>query len=151
MQRYKQKCAAIGNVEKHGHGRNPGNQQRRFHGTKMSCKFNGGPCSSGDCRLCCIIKHGFDISKLGQSSGNSGWYGPGHYSTSLPSTAFGYGSKNALLVVGVAVGVAETTKTQTSSPLPQGCHSRVVEKPTGVDELVVAEDDQMLPKYVILF
>lgn len=148
--RFHDKCQAIGNVKVHGTGRNPGNRQRRFHGTFLKCKFSGKPCSNPACSACCIISNGFDISKLGQGSGNNGWYGPGHYSTSLPSTAVGYGDGRTILVVHVAVGVAEKTSNKTAHVVSAGCHSRVVNKSTGVDELLVPEDEQMLPAYLIL-
>mmetsp|Transcript_128560 Transcript_128560/g.357896 ORF Transcript_128560/g.357896 Transcript_128560/m.357896 type:complete len:343 (-) Transcript_128560:167-1195(-) len=148
---FQAKCRAIGDVKLHGQGKNPGNQQRRFHGTTLTCRFNGHPCSNSACRVCCIIRDGFDITKLGQGSGNNGCYGAGHYSTSMPATAIGYGSGNALLVVIVAVGKAEKTSDRTSDSVSSGHHSRVVNKSTGVDELLVPGDDQMLAKYLVLF
>jgi len=148
--RFRQRCNDIGHVRLHGCGENPGNQQRRFHGTFLKCSFKGKPCSSSACSACCIIKSGFDISKLGSGSGNTGWFGPGHYSTSLPSTAVGYGTHNCLMVVRVAAGLAEKTSSKTTSGVSPGYNSRVVNKTTGVDELMVPEDDQMLPAYIIV-
>mmetsp|Transcript_7387 Transcript_7387/g.22545 ORF Transcript_7387/g.22545 Transcript_7387/m.22545 type:complete len:251 (+) Transcript_7387:2-754(+) len=148
--RFHAKCRAIGHVRTFGCGKNPGNQQRRFHGTFLRCKFSGTPCSNPACSACCIIRDGFDIRNLGRGSGNSGWFGPGHYSTSMPSTAVGYGTGNALLVVHVAVGKAEKTSSRTDDGVSSGYHSRVVNKSTGVDELLVPEDDQMLPAYLVI-
>jgi len=149
--RFAAKCTSIGNVPLRGHGKNPGNQQRRFHGSFLKCQFTGSPCQNPECSVCCILREGFSIAKLGQATGNMGFFGPGHYSTSLPSTAHGYGTQNSLLVVIVAVGVAETITDRTSTAVSQGHDSRVVNKATGVDELMVPGDDQMLPKYLILF
>uniref|UniRef100_A0A7S1Q9S1 PARP catalytic domain-containing protein n=1 Tax=Alexandrium catenella TaxID=2925 RepID=A0A7S1Q9S1_ALECA len=154
--RFYAKCQALGNVKVHNCGTNPGNQQRRFHGTLLSCAFNGAPCGNGACRVCCIIQHGFSIAKLGQNTGDLGVYGPGHYSSSSSSTAVAYNrSSKAVLVVRVAVGVADVSNN--SGSLPAGYHARVVNMGSGLpwlldigDELVVPEDSQMLPAYLIL-
>ena len=45
----------------------------------------------------------------------------------------------------------DITSSKTSSVVGGGLHSRVVQKATGADELVVFSDEQMLPQYVLLF
>lgn len=150
---YQQMRKNIGTVPCWGSGSNPGNVQRRFHGTKMLCsgQFSGTPCSQGStgCHACGILSAGFLISRLGTGSGNTGYFGPGHYSTSLPSTAVGYG--NVMFLVAVVAGTADIVVNRTTDPLPSGTHSRVANKTTNVDELMVPHDSQMLPLYLMLF
>lgn len=146
--RYQARCEQLKDVKIFGHGKS-GNQQRRLHGTRQKCKFNGQPCSDSGCAACCIIREGYDISHLSEGSGNTGWYGQGHYTTSWWSTAFGYG--NVIFIVNVAAGKAQKVTGKTLDALPAGYHSRIIDKDSGVDELVVFNDDQMLPLYLVTF
>lgn len=154
--RFRQMCDKIGEVPSYGVGSSPGNRQRRFHGTTMKClpsfKASGNLCNDPGCPACQIIKTNFRLDKLSTGSGNSGHYGAGLYSTSMPATAEGYGQRglNVVLVVNVAVGSCELTSSTTSSGLSGQTHSRVVNKATGVDELVVFNEDQMLPQFLLL-
>jgi len=159
---------AIGNVPTFGAGTNPGNVQRRFHGTRLKCSFNGICCNESDCSACRIISDGFDMSRLGKWSGNKGHYGGGLYFTSMASTAKGYGMKqgyswssgnwadpdagNAVLVVKVACGKVETVKDKTSDTMDLATYdSRKIDKDTGVDELVVFNAKQCIARYIIVF
>lgn len=162
-----QKCQSIGNgCGKFGNGKLPGNRQRRFHGSYYTCNFSGQPCSNAGkgCPVCGIIRNGFQKSFLGQNTGNLGYYGGGHYSTAMSATAHSYAvsGKNrpqrftaAVVVCCVAVGRADTIQvtagSQNQAPLQQGCNSRVINKSTGVDELLVPDDDQMLPLFLLTF
>jgi len=130
---------------------NVGNVRRRAHGTNQLCRdsFSGKLCGKTSCAACNIMENGFDISFLGKNSGNAGVYGKGHYTTSCFSTAKGYG--NVILVCNVAVGKPEVVHGKTKAPIPHGFHSRLINKESGVDEIVVPEDDQMLPSYLMLF
>lgn len=156
---YFRKCQQIGDVPLYNQGRNPANQQRRFHGTSSLCNFQGSACNISGCVCCSILRDGFDIRKLGTNTANSGYFGAGHYSTSLSSTAAGYGlhrrqgarARRVLFVVNVAAGVPQIVSTQTRTPLPAGCHSRIAQKSNGVDELMVPGDDQMLPLFLVTF
>lgn len=158
----------IGNVQIFGQGTNPGNVQRRFHGTRLKCSFNGICCDDTDCSACRIMSDGFDISKLGKWSGNKGHYGGGLYFTSMASTAKGYGMRhgyswkqgnwadphagNAILVVRVACGRVEPVKGQTDDKLDLSTYdSRKIDKDTGVDELVVFNPKQCITGYLICF
>lgn len=165
---FEAKCKAIGNVKVFGCGDSPGNVQRRFHGTRITCNFRG-TCSDSDCGVCGIVKNGFSLLKLGSWSGNKGHYGGGLYFTSMSSTAKGYGlnspkysfqnnnwmdakAGNAVLVCLVACGRVETVSGQISTPLNKHTHdSRKINKSTGADELVVFDEDQTLLRYVVLF
>merc|ERR1712032_1036419 len=113
--RFRAKCEQIGDVPCYRKGRSPGNQQRRFHGTKMKCRFSGTPCTDRRCRMCQILRSGFNIEFLSEGSGNDGWFGSGHYTTSKSSTAFGYAKgKMALLLVGVAAGIPDIVTSHTT-------------------------------------
>jgi len=159
---------SIGNVKTFGNGTNPGNVQRRFHGTRLKCDFNGVCCGDPECSACGVVSSGFDMSRLGKWSGNKGHYGGGIYFTSMSSTAKGYGTKsgysfangnwsdpkagNAILVVKVACGRVETVKDKTSDPVDLSQYdSRKIDKATGVDELVVFQAKQAQVRYLIVF
>ncbi|CAJ1397901.1 unnamed protein product [Effrenium voratum] len=146
---YHSKCSSIGPMAAHGNGSKLANQQRRFHGTRQSCAFSGQPCTNPGCRACSIIRGGFQIKHLSANTQNRGAFGPGHYTSAKSSTAKGYG--NVLIVTIVAVGITDVVQDPTSAPLPPGRHSRVANKSTGNDELMVPGDDQMLPSYLVLF
>jgi len=167
---FDKKCKDIGNVATFGNGTNPGNVQRRFHGTRIKCQFNGTVCSDSECCACRIISDGFDMGKLGSWSGNKGHYGGGLYFTSMSSTAKGYGTNvkggytfakgnwadpaagNAILVVKVACGKVETVTDKTDSAIDRSqFDSRKIDKDTGVDELVVFEANQSTARYMIVF
>lgn len=164
---YRAKVNSIGHgCGSYGQGRMPGNVHRRFHGSYFTCQFAGQVCSNAGlgCPGCGIIRNGFLISHLGQNTGNTGLFGSGHYSTAMSATAHSYaisGNKRpqnfrpVVLVCAVAVGRAHRIQVaaggQHLAPLPAGCHSRVIDKGSGVDELVVPDDDQMLPSFAIIF
>mmetsp|Transcript_67820 Transcript_67820/g.201817 ORF Transcript_67820/g.201817 Transcript_67820/m.201817 type:complete len:292 (+) Transcript_67820:63-938(+) len=145
LKKHEAYCNSIGDVPVKGFGRNPGNQQRRFHATKLGCSFNGTPCSnSSACYVCSIIRTGFKTSRAGSSAGTR--FGAGVYCSSTSSKAYSYG-KQAMFVVGVACGVADVSGS--SGSLPAGTHSRIVNNSD--DECVVFDDAAMVPKYLILF
>jgi len=152
------------------HGKSPGNVQRRFHGTRMKCVFNGTFCKDKDCSACRILESGFDMSHLGKWSGNNGDYGGGIYFTSLSSTAKGYGlakedgftfgngnwmkadAGNCILLCSIACGNAEHVKGKTDEAIDTSqFNSRVVIKGNGVDELVIPQASQAKPRFVLVF
>ena len=49
------------------------------------------------------------------------------------------------------VGLAEVTSDMTTKAPGVHLDSRVVDKQTGVDELVVFKDEQMIPQFLLLF
>jgi len=142
--KHKAYCESIGDVAVKGFGRNPGNQQRRFHATKLGCSFNGTPCGGSGCYVCSIIKTGFKTAKAGSSAGTR--FGAGVYCSATSSKAYNYG-RQAMFVVGVACGVADVSGG--SGALPAGTHSRIVNNSD--DECVVFVDEAVLPKYLMLF
>lgn len=161
VQAFQARVQVIGNQTLHGHGQNPGNRQRRFHGTNFLCSFQGQLCgraANGDCPGCGILMHGFRKDFRGRNSGNMGHFGKGHYSTAKGGTAYSYskkGTKPAVLVCCVAVGKADMLQAQSGSQnladIQPGCHSKVIDKSSGVDELLVPDDDQILPLWVMVF
>lgn len=48
-------------------------------------------------------------------------------------------------------GDAEMVAGATTADLPPDKHSRVVDKTTGVDELVIFHEDQVMPRYLLKF
>jgi len=167
--RFTEECHKVGDCPKFGHGKNPGNVQRRFHGTRLKCSLKGGfCCQDKECSTCGIIQNGFDIKKVGSWSGNDGLYGKGIYFTSASSTAKGYGMKagftfenknwmspdagNAVLVCKVCCGRCQSVDDRDTSNLDRSRYeSRKVDKPSGADELVVWEAEKTIVSYVIVF
>jgi len=141
MMKHNDYCRQIGNVKVKGYGKNPGNQQRRFHATKLECDFNGTPCTNDNCLVCSAIKTGFQSSKAGLSK-----FGKGIYCSSTSSKAYMYGPK-AMFVVKVACGIYD--KSDSASRLSDGTHSRIVNNSD--DECVVFDNAAMVPTYLILF
>uniref|UniRef100_A0A7S0AJ34 NADAR domain-containing protein n=1 Tax=Pyrodinium bahamense TaxID=73915 RepID=A0A7S0AJ34_9DINO len=165
-------CNRIGNVKCFGHGTNPGNVQRRFHGTRMTCRQGDTwqACHDRRCSACRIVEEGFDLGKLGAWSGNKGQYGGGLYFTSRSSTAKGYGidkgagfsfdngnwmdprAGNAVLIVNIACGRVENVKGACTHQLDTSqFDSRKVDKSSGADELVIFDSAQTLVRAVIVF
>ena len=67
-----------------GNNRSPGNENRRWHGTRRKCTLGDKGCttfcSDAQCYLCCIIKTSFDVAKSGK-----GQFGTGIYTSSTSS------------------------------------------------------------------
>lgn len=171
---FNSKAESIGYVKTHSkYAKNPGNKVRRFHGTSMPCKqrFDGTAFCTSGCPVCGIIQNGFQLSYLGKAYGNLGRFGKGHYATSKGSTAYDYakGPKKdrppAVIVVNVVAGYTDKVQVQGGPtpwdpahalPLTDGLHSRVADKNFSgafepVDEIMVPEDAQLLPAYLIVF
>ena len=70
-----------------GKGRQPGNENRRWHGTRRKCTLGDKGCttfcSDAQCSLCCIIKTSFDIAYCGKKFGMR--FGAGVYTSSTSS------------------------------------------------------------------
>lgn len=97
-------------------GRSPGNEQRRWHGTKRVCNLgeagNTTLCTDNKCALCCIIRESFDI-KYYKSNTKWGRFGAGIYTSSTSSKSndysqsLGVSSMKAMLLNKVVVGRGE--------------------------------------------
>lgn len=143
MDKYQACAEDVGSVQCHGHGQNPGNQQRRFHQSNTLCDFNGEPCNQAACATCSIIKTGFDMKSNSK-------FGPGIYSTSSSSTAYGDGNKKAMFVVGVVCGNVDLN--QKHPNLRDGYHSKAVSETLDPsDELMVFKNEAIVPKFLMVF
>lgn len=144
----------------------PGNECRRWHGTKRACNL-GDPgvtqlCYNTNCALCNIIRTSFD---LGHSGNNFGWerFGKGIYTSATSSKSDDYNQNlvyspyKALLLNTVIVGQA-IKLTQNSPYLtapPTGYDSVIGEPSPGsvlnYDELVVYTNDAIRPSYLVVY
>eukprot|EP01084_Bolivina_argentea_P029355 54479_1 len=113
-----------------------------WHGTQKS-NVNG------------IVEHNFDLNKLSESSGDTGWYGCGIYLSEYASISSGYG--DSLLLCKVILGKAYKMKTnqqQNGRGLEHGydCHLVVDQnnKQYG-QEIVIFDVDQILPCYIVKY
>eukprot|EP00927_Polykrikos_kofoidii_P023939 TRINITY_DN21875_c0_g1_i1.p1 TRINITY_DN21875_c0_g1~~TRINITY_DN21875_c0_g1_i1.p1 ORF type:complete len:520 (-),score=74.53 TRINITY_DN21875_c0_g1_i1:78-1571(-) len=172
----KEQIGSVSVSEKHPqcNGENPGNEMRRFHGTRLVCDFQGEPCNDPGCSVCRIIQGGrFSLSCIGEGSKNMGHFGSGLYFTSFSNTAKGYGldpaagltpppksmkdfvslrAGNAVIVALVIAGRPQIVEVPTTDPLPPGFNSRLaIKKTTKVDELVIFNENQVIPRYLITF
>lgn len=145
---YRTYATALGDTPLFGKGKGPGNQQRRMHGTRMTCKFNGKPCGKSDCSACSILSGGFQMKYCRKGSA---FFGLGIYCTSTSSGACRYARygpdkkivNGAVIMLGVACGKATVINgdelkdrsmedTPGEAPhLKDGCHSRIINDPSG--------------------
>lgn len=157
--KYNAYCQNIGDVKIFGKGQNPGNQQRRFHRTKMTCQFSGKPCRDKKCSICRIIETGF-LLKFAGNLGST--YGAGIYSSSQSSYAqedslremFSQFEKPAVFLCQVACGNVEKVGNGSyQGSLPPNRHSRVAPSTTtnpDDDELIVFDEAAIVPRYLII-
>ena len=79
-------------VEARGHftamNRPPGNENRRWHGTRRKCTLGDKGCTTfcpdPQCSLCCIVKTSFDLAQFGKKT-SWGRFGAGIYTSSTSS------------------------------------------------------------------
>lgn len=175
---YVQKQQQLAARRKHGSFAGKGNECRRFHGTRLKCNFQGIPCKDPDCSACRIIQSGrFALSKS-TSRSSTATYGNGIYFTTMSHTAKGYGlaqgkqrpprnvtdfispgAGNAVIMALVLIGRPEIIEgfgkdaaEQDLPPLDYSQYdSRLVKKKTGNDELVIFNESQAIPRYLLIF
>ena len=83
---------ASDSVEARGHftavNRPPGNENRRWHGTRRKCTLGDKGCTTfcpdPQCSLCCIVKTSFDLAHFGKKT-SWGRFGAGIYTSSTSS------------------------------------------------------------------
>eukprot|EP01012_Entosiphon_sulcatum_P010814 TRINITY_DN16434_c0_g1_i2.p1 TRINITY_DN16434_c0_g1~~TRINITY_DN16434_c0_g1_i2.p1 ORF type:complete len:428 (+),score=56.12 TRINITY_DN16434_c0_g1_i2:39-1286(+) len=148
------------NVVPFGQHGGPGNEQRRFHGTRYACSFGLNsltPCSNPACSVCRIMTEGFQIRFVGGHT-DAGWYGQGHYFSSKSSIAIKYADVNqgngirAVFLCRVLVGNGyKVTSVQTQGAAPPAGYHSILAEIDGADELVVFNDAAILPLYLLLF
>ncbi|KAK7006223.1 PARP catalytic domain-containing protein [Favolaschia claudopus] len=155
-------------VENAGHfvasGRSPGNENRRWHGTRRECNLGDKGqtqfCASTNCPLCCIIKSSFDISLWGTKTG-WGRFGKGIYTSSTSSKSHDYShndcssSFKAILLNKVIVGKGcKLTHDSTSLTAPPTGYDSVLAEKGGslnYDELVVYTNDAIRPSFLVIY
>jgi hypothetical protein len=159
---YKGKQRAIDLEPGSKEGKRPGNEKRRFHGARMTCDFQGTPCRDPRCAACRIVEQG--------GFGNDQISGRGIRFSEGAHTAKGQGlapgkepppanlehfvdasAGNAVFVADVLLGRPQIVSSHTSAALPTGMHSRIADQACGVDEIIVYDDAQALPRALILF
>ncbi|KAF7336996.1 PARP catalytic domain-containing protein [Mycena venus] len=155
-------------VESAGHfvasGRSPGNENRRWHGTRRECNLGDKGhtqfCASTKCSLCCIIKSSFDISLWGTKTG-WGRFGKGIYTSSTSSKSNDYShndcssSFKAILLNKVIVGKGcKLTHDSVSLTAPPAGYDSVLAEKGGslnYDELVVYTNDAIRPSFLVIY
>lgn len=145
----------------HKHGYNPGNEKSRYHGARLKCPFQGVPCQDAQCTVCRIIEDGnFSSSKheqeirftLASHAAKGCGLAPGKEPPPRNLSHFLHREAgNAILVASVLLGTPHVVTSQQSGPLPPGTHSRVADKRCGVDELVIYDTAQAIPRALITF
>ncbi|RIB04892.1 hypothetical protein C2G38_645383 [Gigaspora rosea] len=138
-----------------------GNEQRRFHGTSVSCRIGetGQLCSSNACAVCCIIKNGYKIFE----TTNFQRYGRGLYFSSISSKSDDYVKNNSglnyrvMFLNRVIVGKAyKCTNDYTGLLHPPQGYDSVIGVPDSngslnYDEVVLYREDSCIPKYLIAY
>lgn len=124
--------------------------------------FDGVPCRDATCSVCRIVEQGH--------FGNDSVMGEMRF-TASSHAAKGHGlapgkdppprnlhhfveadAGNAVFVAGVLLGTPQVVTSQTKGQLPHGCHSRIADQnATGVDEIIIFDEAQAIPKALILF
>ncbi|EFC37136.1 PARP domain-containing protein [Naegleria gruberi] len=109
-----------------------------FHGNRLESNYDS------------IMKTNFSISKVGSNTGNLGYYGKGVYFSSIPSYSAAYAGTNILLVCLVFTGKAYPLQQITMGcPRQEGYDSHT--SPDGYSEVVIFDEDQILPIYKIKY
>jgi len=142
----------------------PGNECRRWHGTQRMCKIGDSardttPCKSNACKMCCIIRTSYDVSKS-----TAGWFGKGIYTSATSSGSNDYipgppvGSNwKAMFLNRVVVGKAHilTNLDMTLKGPPNGCNSVVANVNSSVglayDELVVYKNEAIRTSWLVVY
>ncbi|CAG8591629.1 32356_t:CDS:2 [Gigaspora margarita] len=147
-----------------------GNEQRRFHGTKMSCliglKNDGQVCSDKSCSVCCIIRDGYKLRYVGTGTVFSR-FGRGLYFSGTSSKSDDYNdgslkdfygvSYKVMLLNKVVVGKGHplTVDNMTLTAPPMGYDSVLGEPSTtgnlNYDEVVVYREEASIPQYLIVY
>lgn len=143
-------------------GKSPGNEKRRWYGTKRKCLL-GDPgctelCMDPGCLLCCVIRTSFDPKFF-----EGGRFGAGIYTSSVSSKCNEYsGSMDVssnlkpLLLSQVVVGNAKVLpqRNQALTAPPPGFDSVIGEVNPGAltyDKLVVYNNDAIRPSYLVMY
>ncbi|KAG8896609.1 hypothetical protein FRB99_008798 [Tulasnella sp. 403] len=157
-------------VEKEGNfvsqRRSPGNECRRWHGTKRACTVGDDPkklalCQQTTCALCSILRLSFLVTKTGSAGRTFNRFGIGVYATSTSSKSDDYqynlctSNYKVIMLTTVVVGRGEKlTQNNTSLAAPsKGYHSVLGEtgKALNFDEVVVYNNDAIRPAWLVVY
>lgn len=159
---YKAKQRAIDMLPGPKEGTRPGNAKRRFHGARMTCDFQGTPCRDPRCTVCRVVEQGsFSTESVagcgirfsaGTHTAKGQGLAPGKEPPPTNLEHFvSFTAGNAVFVADVLLGRPQTVASQTDALPPAGVHSRVADQACGVDEIVIFDEAQALPRALILF
>ncbi|KAG8963967.1 hypothetical protein FRC03_002398 [Tulasnella sp. 419] len=148
----------------------PGNELRRWHGTRRNCTLGDDPaalefCSSASCCLCGILQHSFDRGWAGRAPKRpcKGRLGKGIYTSFSASKANEYSASpsntplKALILATIAAGNTYdvTTRVQNLEKPPDGFDSvfGIVEQGSEYedDEVAVFDNDAIRPIFVVIY
>jgi len=159
---YKAKQCAIDMQPGPKDGKRPGNEKRRFYGARMTCDFRGAPCRDPRCTVCRIVEQGsFSTDSIagcgirfsaGTHTAKGQGLAPGKEPPPTNLEHFvSFAAGNAVFVADVLLGRPQIVASQTDSLPPAGVHSRIADQACGVDEIVIFDEAQALPRALILF
>ncbi|EGC34464.1 hypothetical protein DICPUDRAFT_88311 [Dictyostelium purpureum] len=141
----------------------PGNENRRFHGTKINCFLgldgNITTCDSTSCYVCRIINESYRLPPLTNRTFQR--FGAGVYLSATSSKSNDYcksvnnNEYKYMFLNNVLIGRGKKLKTNNkslTSPSP-GFDSVLGEngEDLNYDEVVVYSVDQVIPKYLIIY
>ncbi|RIA97887.1 hypothetical protein C1645_751053 [Glomus cerebriforme] len=149
-----------------------GNEQRRFHGTKMSCQIGlqrSKVCDDNQCSVCAIIKEGYKLKYVGTGTISAAFqrFGSGIYFSGTSSKSDDYNEGSLVNYMGenykvmllnkvvVGKGHALTRDAMTLMSPPDG-HDSVLGEPSAngnlnYDEVVVYKEAASIPQYLIVY
>ncbi|CAI2162494.1 10859_t:CDS:2 [Funneliformis geosporum] len=149
-----------------------GNEQRRFHGTKMKCQVglkDNKICIDKQCSVCAIIREGYKLKYVGTGTISAAFqrFGSGIYFSGTSSKSDDYNEGSLINYLGanykvmllnklvVGKGYALTKDAMTLTSPPDGYDSVLGEPSTSgnlnYDEVVVYKEEASIPQYLIVY
>ncbi|CAH1757966.1 8503_t:CDS:2 [Entrophospora sp. SA101] len=151
----------------------PGNEQRRFHGTKTTCNIgltsDGSVCEDPTCAVCSIIKGGYKLRFVGTGTISAAFqrFGRGIYFSGTSSKSDDYnegslkyfqGSNYKVMILNkVVVGQGyQLTKDNMKLVEPPPGFNSILGEPSktgnlNYDEVVVYREEASIPQYLIVY
>jgi len=144
----------------------PGNECRRWHGTRRACTLGDDPdnavlCGSPQCALCCILTSSFRKELVGAAGRNFNRFGLGIYASATSSKAHDYSSNTVyspyraviLTTVVVGKGKKKTKNKESYKAAPKGFDSVLGETGNSLnfDEVVVYNNDAIRPAWLVVY
>ncbi|CAB4408715.1 unnamed protein product [Rhizophagus irregularis] len=149
-----------------------GNEQRRFHGTKLRCQIGferSKVCDDKQCSVCAIIKEGYKLRYVGTGTISAAFqrFGSGIYFSGTSSKSDDYNEGSLITYMGVnykmmllnkvvvGKGYALTRDAMTLTSPPDGFDSVLGEPSSNgslnYDEIVVYKEEASIPQYLIIY